>query len=49
MRFRLFDANRDYVPDLKSNGLHLVGVKGVPKVKQGAVENRDTLIVYSLI
>jgi hypothetical protein len=24
-------------------------VKGVPKVKQGAVENRDTLVVYSLI
>ena len=26
-----------------------LNVKGVPKVKQGAVENRDTLFVYSLI
>ena len=27
----------------------VLSVKGVPKVKQGAVENRDTLFVYSLI
>jgi hypothetical protein len=25
MRFRLLDANRDYVPDIKSKALHLVG------------------------